>query len=102
MEDFILTNLKYDSLKKDLVSEISEKIIDKMKGILPIPKKEKVYLSRKKASEKLGISAPTLDSYVEKQLIMKYGKGKNTRFLLDDIENFYENLNKIYYKQKPL
>jgi hypothetical protein len=97
-----IMTLKLDDAK--FIELIAEKVAEKLRPSLqitePIFKQEKVYLTRKAAAAKLGITPPTLDSLVNDQILLKLGKGKRGRFKAADIENLYENLDKYYRRPR--
>jgi hypothetical protein len=88
------------------IDKLADRILEKLKPALDSPKKdlpikETVYLTRKQASEILKVSAPTLDGYVQDNLIERLGgKGKRGRFRYEDVINLYENLDQYYHRQR--
>lgn len=86
------------------IEKLADKVAEKLKPSLQTTPsssvKEKVYLTRKDAAKKLGISPPSVDKFVLDGVLPKLGLGKRGRFRLEDVENLFENLNKYYYQQR--
>jgi len=86
------------------IEVIAEKVADKLRATFQRPEQtatqEKIYLTRKRTAEKLGISSPTVDQFVHDGILEKLGSGKRTRFRLEDVENLFENLDKFYKRQR--
>lgn len=91
---------------KSLAESISEMVIMKINSKIPpvneSPIQEKRYLSRKQSYEKIGITGPTFDNFVDAKIIEKLGTGKRARFRYEDVDNIYENLNDFLYKRKNI
>jgi len=89
---------------KQFIDTLAERLAEKLKPALsqtiPIPNHDKIYLTRKKTAEKLGVSTPTVDQFVNDGILPKLGSGKRARYRLEDVENLYENLDMYYRRQR--
>jgi len=96
-EEILLSSIPLDSL----ANSVSEIILEHLKKSIPTqgekPKPE--YLTRKQSYNRIGISGPTFDRLVLKTNTTKFGKGKGARFLKEDVEKIYEQLNNHLYKR---
>ena len=94
MNSFLLIEPNDETFINQLADSLVDRIIVKITPILsktnPI-KQDKVYLTRKRAAEKLLVTPQTLDRYVQEGLIKKLGAGKPSRYHEEEIQLFYEN-----------
>lgn len=83
-----------------LAEKVAEKLRPSLQPITTPPKQDKVYLTRKDAALKLGVSAPTIDQFVIDGILPKLGSGKRARFRFEDVDNLFENLEKYHHKSR--
>ncbi len=102
-----MTNLFLQGLSlDDLSSTIKSIVSDEMKNALTtltdsFPKDTTPeYLTRKETAEMLGVSLPTLHSYVKKGYLTAHRVGEKTvRFKREDVENALSAVEPIKYRR---
>jgi excisionase family DNA binding protein len=100
MEKVILLQPDDTQFIERIAEKVAEKLRPSFQSIQTPLKQEKVYLTRKDAAIKLGVSTPTIDQFVIDGILPKLGSGKRARFRFEDVENLFENLDKIYHKSR--
>ena len=84
-EKFIqLHNTDPTTFKNEIVGEISKRIDILEKKISP---QKSEWISRKQASELLGVSLVTISDWTKKDILKAHRIGNRVRFRLDQIEN---------------
>lgn len=102
MSNLFLEGLSLD----DLTDTIKSIVADEMKNALTtltdsFPKdKTPEYLTRKETAEMLGVSLPTLHSYVKKGYLTAHRVGEKTvRFKREDVEKALNAVEPIKYRR---
>ena len=83
-----LHNIDPESFKNEIVLEISKQI-DDLKSSLTPPTSE--WISRKQASQLLGVSLVTISDWTKKGILKGYRIGNRVRFKLYEIEEVLNN-----------
>lgn len=96
MRDLLLSEVPSDVLAE----KVAAIVIEKIRGIIPIPEKKPKYITRKQVAQILECSPPTVDSYVAESLLKKYGEGKRSRYILEEVEAAKSTIYKIKYKTR--
>lgn len=82
-----LHNTDPATFKKQIVEAIIKRI-DALEDRLPEPKQEKSkWITRKEASELLGVSLVTISDWTKRDILKAYRIGTRVRFKLDEIED---------------
>jgi hypothetical protein len=80
-------NLLLSEVPSDILAEkVAEIVINRIKGIIPLPPKKDIYISRKKTAELLEVTGPTVDNYTREGLLKKYGKGIRGKYIEEEVE----------------
>jgi len=94
-------NLLLSEVPSDVLAEkVAEIVLEKIKGLISIPEKKPQYITRKQVAQLLECSLPTVDAYVAESLLKKYGNGKRSRFVLEEVEAAKSTIYKIKYKTR--
>ena len=94
-------NLLLSEVPTDQLAEkVAAIVIDRMKLLYPIPEKKPHYLTRKETAIHLELSPPTVDTYTSQGLLVKYGKGKGARYILEEVDLFRSTLNNRKHKKR--
>lgn len=79
------------TFKKQIVEAIIKRI-DALEDRLPEPKQKKSkWITRKEASELLGVSLVTISDWTKRDILKGYRIGTRVRFKLDEIEEVLNN-----------
>lgn len=75
---------------EELINRTADKVLERIKNVIPQPKSEDELLTCKQAAELLQVSLPTLHEYSKSGIIPSYRLGRNVRYKkleLEDIIN---------------
>lgn len=96
-------NLILSEIPSDILAEkVAAIVIDKIKGIIPIPEKKQHYISRKQTAIALGVSAPSVDTLTKERYLVKYGEGKRGRYILEEVEAAKHLIYSNKYKRRKI
>ena len=102
MTNLILQGLSLDDLSSTIKSIVADEIQNALTTLTDSLPKDKTpeYLTRKETAEMLGVSLPTLHSYVKKGFISAQRVGEKTvRFKKEDVEKALNAVEPIKYRR---
>lgn len=102
MTNLFLQGLSLDDLKSTIQCIVADEIKNALTALSDSLPKDKTpeYLSRKETAEMLGVSLPTLHSYVKKGFLTAHRVGEKTvRFKKEDVEKALNAVEPIKYRR---
>ena len=102
MTNLFLQGLSLDDLKSTIQCIVADEIKNALITLTDSLPKDKTpeYLTRKETAEMLGVSLPTLHSYVKKGYLTAHRVGEKTvRFRREDVEKALNAVEPIKYRR---
>ncbi len=102
MTNLFLQGLSLDDLKSTIQCIVADEIKNALTAISETMQKDTTpeYLTRKETAEMLGVSLPTLHSYVNKGYLTAHRVGEKTiRFRREDVENALNAVQPMKYRR---
>ena len=97
-----LQGISVEELSETIKGIVAEEVKNALTAISEIMPKDTTpeYLSRKETAEMLGVSLPTLNSYVKKGYLTAHRVGEKTiRFRKEDVENALNAVEPMKYRR---
>ena len=91
-----LHSISPEQFKSEILEGISKQLKEFSKNFTP--KEPTIWITRKEASELLGVSLVTIHNWTKDNIISAYKIGNRVRFRRSEIENILLNSNKIASK----